>query len=87
MPCCATPISKRDQLFGEPAPLKATVDFHPVVVREKQELALGCCAEQRVPTKVKGKGYHLGEVISLASFELMPWRVIEPALLTMCSSP
>jgi hypothetical protein len=35
----AVSVSERDQLLGKHAPLKATVDFHPVIVRQKQKLA------------------------------------------------
>jgi hypothetical protein len=54
------PVSERDQLFGKQAPLKATIDFHSIIVREQEELASGLCSDQRVPAKLKGKVYGLG---------------------------
>jgi hypothetical protein len=51
------PVSECDQLFGKPPPLKAAIDFHPVVVREQQKPASRLCRQQRIPPKLEGKLY------------------------------
>jgi hypothetical protein len=39
----AVPVSECDQLFGKPPPLKAAIDFHPIVVREQQKAGVISC--------------------------------------------
>jgi len=71
----SAPVSERDQLLGKQPPLKPTVDFHPIIVRLEQKLTSGLCRNERVPTKLKGKLYDLGEVLGLVKLELMSRRV------------
>ena len=68
------PVSERDQLL-ERTPLEATLDFHPIIMREEQKLTSRLCGDQRVPTKLKGKLYGFGQLLSLVRIELMSRRI------------
>jgi hypothetical protein len=83
----SVPVSERDELLGKRTPLKATIDFHPIIVREEQQLTSRLCSDQRVPIRLKGKLYNFGQLVSLVRLELMSRRVVQSAILAICGSP
>jgi hypothetical protein len=61
-------------LIGKQTPFKATMDFNPVIVRKRHELAPRPRRQQRIPPKFKRKRYGLRQLPGLVKLEPMSGR-------------
>ena len=83
----ALPVAELDQLFAKRAPFKATIDLHPVIVREEQDLTSRLCRDQGIPAQPKRELDHAGQLHGFAGFKSMSGSVIESTVLALGAPP